>query len=393
MYNNSAFVLDNGLNSLGVVRCLGRHHVPVYVVCSDKKREASKSRYAKNIILEDTSDETIISILIDNAKRLEHKPTLFFTSDYYLKFVSHHYDVLSKYFLIQISERESIETVSEKKKFAEYTTKNNFPAPQTNVCATLSEVEKLSDILEYPVIMKPSEAYQWRDLEFKMLYIENKDMLVEQWRKLQGTCDDILIQQFISGPDESHYAYCAYRTPEKGEVASICVNKKRLNPIHGGVCAFLQVIRDPEMEDIGKRILESLNYIGVASVCFKKDDRTGKPFIHEINGRLPLWHSVTQMCGIDFPFMMYKDMINEPIEVSSKVTKYGKWTSFIRDFRSFKQYRHVGEIGFWQWVKSYRGLRMVAEFAWDDWGPFVFCIKQLVNNSLQKFKTLFLKKI
>lgn len=383
----SAFVLGNGLNSLGVVRSLGRHQIPVYVVCIEKEDEAVKSCYARHIILKDTSDEAMVAVLTDSARRLDHKPALFFTSDYFLKFVSRCYDVLSKYFLIQISSHDSIEAVSDKKKFAEFTDKNRFPAPRTHIPSSLSEVVKLADKLEYPVILKPSESYQWRNKNYKIVYVDNKEILVKRWGELQGSCDNILIQQFIMGPDKLHYAYCAYRTVEKGEVVSICVNKTRLNPIHGGVCAFLQVVRDEEMEDVGKRILESLNYIGIGSVDFKKDERTGRPFIHEVNGRLPLWHSVMQMCGIDLPYIMYRDLINSPIDIPANVTKHGKWVSLPRDISSLRQYQRKGEIGLWEWLKSFRGLRMCAEFAWDDWGPFWFCLKQLINKSLQKFKT------
>ncbi len=284
----SAFVLDNGLNSLGIVRSLGRHKIPVYVFGQGKERYAFKSRYTTAIELKDQLDtDAVVGSLLEVSSRLDHKPVLFFTSDFFLKLVSSYYDTLSEHFLVQLPSPKAVETVANKKKFADFVVKHDFPVPQTYIPTSISEVVELADKLEYPVILKPSESYQWRNQDFKIVYTKNKDTLVEKWKALQDSCDDLLIQQVIEGPDELNYSYCAYRTPEREEILSICVNKIRLVPVYGGVGTFIQVVTDKEIEDIGRRTLEMLQYVGIGSVSFKKDAKTGKPYIYEVNGRLP----------------------------------------------------------------------------------------------------------
>ena len=381
----SAFVLGNGLNGLGIVRSLGRHQIPVYVFGQGKKRFAFKSRYATAVELKDRQDEDeVVNSLLEVSSRLDHKPVLFFTSDFYLKLISKYYDILSDHFLIQLSGPEAIETATKKKNFTEFALKHDLPVPKTYIPASISEVVELADTLEYPVLLKPSESYRWKKLDFKVVYIENKSTLVEQWKTLQGTCDDLLIQQVIEGPDDQVYSYYAYRTQEQGEILSVCVNKLRLNPIHGGVGAFLRIVTDKEIEGIGRRTLEALQYVGVASVCVKKDTKTGKPYIYEINGRMPLCHTAIQMCGYDLPYIMYRDIIQSPIQIPTQVKRYGKWTSLGLDIQAFKQYYRQGELGFWAWLMSYRGLRMCAEFAWDDWGPFIFYLKELTIRIIHR---------
>ena len=61
------------------------------------------------------------------------------------------------------------------------------------------------------------------------------------------------------------------------------------------------------MEEIASEVLDRLGWIGLASVCFKVDSRTGLPVIHEVNGRLPQFHGIAQAAGIDLPFLMYLD--------------------------------------------------------------------------------------
>lgn len=385
----SAFVLDNGLNSLGIVRSLGRHKIPVYVFGQGKERYAFKSRYTTAIALKNQQDKAaVVNSLLEVSSRLDHKPVLFFTSDFFLKLVSSYYDTLSKHFLIQLSSQEAVEIATNKKMFAEFAIKHDFPVPKTYIPTSISEVVALADKLEYPVGLKPSESYQWRNQDFKIVYTKNKDILVEKWKALQSSCDELLIQQVIEGPDDQVYSYYAYRTQEQGEILSVCVNKLRLNPIHGGVGAFLRIVTNKEIEDIGRRTLETLQYVGVASVCVKKDAKSGKPYIYEINGRLPLCHTVIQMCGYDLPYIMYRDIIESPIQIPKQVKRYGKWSSLEMDIRSFKKYHRQGELGFWAWLKSYRGLRMFAEFAWDDWGPFRLCLKRLTTRGIKQIRKI-----
>jgi D-aspartate ligase len=389
----SAFVLGNGLNGLGVVRSLGRHQIPVYVFGQGKERYAFKSRYTTAVLLKNKQDKSaVVESLLDVSSRLDHKPVLLFTTDFFLKLVSSYYDILSKHFLIQLPNPEAVQTVANKKKFADFVVKHDFPVPQTYTPTSISEVAEIADKLEYPVILKPSESYQWRKLGFKVVHIKNKHTLVENWQALQNSCDDLLIQQVIEGPDTLNYSYCAYRTPKGGEVLSICINKIRLVPVHGGVGTFIKVVTDKEVEKLGRRILEELQYVGIGSVSIKKDAKTGKPHIYEVNGRLPQWHTIFQMCGIDLPYIMYRDIIQSPIEVPTKVEMHGKWAALKLDTNSFIGYHKLNELGLWAWLKSYRGLRMCAEFAWDDWRPFGFCLKQITSKGIRKISRTYNNK-
>jgi len=92
------------------------------------------------------------------------------------------------------------------------------------------------------------------------------------------------------------------------------------------------------------------------------------------------------MCGIDLPYIMYRDIIESPIQIPKQVKRYGKWSSLEMDICSFKNYHRQGELGLWAWLKSFRGLRMCAEFAWDDWGPFGLCLKQLAAKGIKQIR-------
>ena len=49
-----------------------------------------------------------------------------------------------------------------------------------------------------------------------------------------------------------------------------------------------------------------------------------------------------------------------------------KWLDTVADFRAFQQYHERGELGVKDWLRSWRGARAFALFAWDDPLPFLF---------------------
>lgn len=391
-----ALVLGEGLNALAVVRSLGRHNIPVYVFNKESDDIVYKSRHVSRfqpMNIDDT--QSVADQLIEFANQIGKKPALFFTSDYYLRFVSRYFNQLCQAFYLQVPDANAIETVTNKAKFAHFTKKYDLPAPASFVPKTLKEVESLVEIIQFPVILKPSKSYDWTSKEFskkfgtkKVIRVGNKDALVETWQVLQHSSDDLVIQEMIDGGDDQHYSYCIYRRPQQGATLSICVNKIRVNPIHGGAGSFLQVVSNSEMENIAKKTLEALQYVGVGSVCFKINAKTNKPQIHEVNGRFPQWHSIFQACGMDLPYVMYRDMIGDSVSASAKVTKSGKWVALEMDINSFIEYRRHHELNLWQWLTSYYGVKTCAEFAWDDWGPFYFFLKQFGSKVLKKINKL-----
>ena len=72
-------------------------------------------------------------------------------------------------------------------------------------------------------------------------------------------------------------------------------------PYTGGRSSFRESCRDEELVRLGERLLEAIDYDGVAMVEFRRDARNERPYFIEINGRL--WGSLALAlhCGVDFP--------------------------------------------------------------------------------------------
>jgi predicted ATP-grasp superfamily ATP-dependent carboligase len=112
-----------------------------------------------------------------------------------------------------------------------------------------------------------------------------------------------LIQERIVGPGDGLFVLF-----DRGRlIATFAHRRLREKPPAGGVSVYREsVAADPELVEYSARLLEPLGWHGVAMVEFKRDHRSGRPFLMEVNGRF--WGSLQLAidAGIDFPFLTYQ---------------------------------------------------------------------------------------
>jgi len=108
-----------------------------------------------------------------------------------------------------------------------------------------------------------------------------------------------IVQEFI--PDTNEYGYFALYD-HGTQVASFQHRQTRAYNYAGGPSAYRESIRIPELERAGRRLLNELDWHGVAMVEFLRDESTGEFKLMEINPRF--WSSLpfSIKAGVDFPY-------------------------------------------------------------------------------------------
>ena len=191
---------------------------------------------------------------------------------------------------------------------------------------------------------------------------------------------DLLLQEVIVGNDDDHFSVLIYRSPRFGEVFRLCVNKERVWPVRNGAGSFSRVFPDGRMEEISTELLERLGWVGMASVCFKVDSRTGQPMIHEVNGRLPQIHGIAQAAGIDLPFLLYVDAMGGDLGPVPTPSEAATYRIFSMDCAGLLAYRRAGDLTRREVVRHAMQIDAIAEFAGDDWRPSLAVIRQGLAN-------------
>jgi predicted ATP-grasp superfamily ATP-dependent carboligase len=128
----------------------------------------------------------------------------------------------------------------------------------------------------------------------------------------------LLIQQRVEGPGVGIFLLLW----EGRTLATFAHQRIREKPPSGGVSVYRESIAaDPQLVARSRALLEHFGWCGVAMVEYKVDERTGTPYLMEVNGRF--WGSLQRAvdAGVDVPVLLVAAATGEgPEPVQSYTT-------------------------------------------------------------------------
>src|SRR5256885_1551227 len=68
-----------------------------------------------------------------------------------------------------------------------------------------------------------------------------------------------------------------------------------------------------EVVEQGLALLRALGFHGISQVEVMRDPRDGRYKLLEVNPRLWQWHSLAAACGVDLPWIAYRDLTGDPL--------------------------------------------------------------------------------
>jgi len=165
------------------------------------------------------------------------------------------------------------------------------------------------EVSSYPVVVKGVEG-------------SGKIRYVNSAKELEALdLSESLVQEYI--PGEGYGFFALY---SEGRLrASFMHRRLREYPATGGPSIAAESVRDPELEEAGLRLLDTLGWHGVVMAEFKKDSRDGRFKLMEINPKF--WGSLelAVRAGIDFPYLTAKMAFEGDVE---PVFEYGVGVRF-----------------------------------------------------------------
>lgn len=283
-------------HSLAIVRHLGRRGVQVSIVATSAKSLACRSKYCHKVIPSRAEGlEALVETILESVKR--ERFDLVMPVSYPLTLaLARRRDEFAKFTRLEVVEGEAIELAANKAKMTDLAAKIGVPAPKT-LFAT--EIEDRAHELRFPVVIKPQKESPGR------APIRYADNLVQLRKHLsagghQGIAspgDGLLVQEFIPG-----FGCGFFATYQKGVCKRIFMHRRvREYPASGGVSSCAESFYDPQLEMHGRRMLDSLDWHGVAMVEFRHDSRDNQYKLMEINPKF--WGSLdlALAAGADFP--------------------------------------------------------------------------------------------
>jgi predicted ATP-grasp superfamily ATP-dependent carboligase len=113
----------------------------------------------------------------------------------------------------------------------------------------------------------------------------------------------VLLQRHIAGVGEGFFAL-----RWQGRIVAMFAHRRlREKPLTGGVSVYRESIAlDEQLALPGRRLLDALDWTGVAMIECKRDPATGRQYVMEMNGRF--WGSLQLAidAGVDFPALLVR---------------------------------------------------------------------------------------
>ncbi len=369
-------MLVGGVN---LVRCLGAAGIPAIVATPDPEEPALASRHCvRRVVLPgfERADAAAAELAaLGDALAREHgtRVPLLYGSDDALELIYVHRARLERSFLMMLNDPDVAEALLEKDRFQSFAESRGLPVPRSLAWESLAAHDG-------PVVVKPSAKADWHDSPLKKrLFGDSKALVFETGAQAAGDAgvalyrDQLTIQEYIPGDDTCIWSYHAV-ADEKGAVLDAFIGRKvRTYPPRTGESAFIELGHDAELLALGARIAAQVPLKGVFKMDFKRDARTGRWYLLEINARFNLWHYLGAANGLNLPGVACAWLTRgeRPSAAGRYATTY-RWLSLELDARAFLQLRREGSLSTPSWLASILFSRNVYNvFAWADPGPWL----------------------
>lgn len=198
--------------------------------------------------------------------------------------------------------------------------KQGISCPETKFGEEVYDVQKISKEMVYPVVIRPRMKVTWKGDKAVILkvtsnnYAFNSKDFVNKWTRLVHILksvglqqDFLMISRFIQGE-----GYGVEALLHNGELKAVFTHRRlREYPVTGGASTLRESVKNEDLAEKGIRMLKAMNWEGVAMVEFKGNKYVNRHELIEVNGRF--WGSLSLAInsGVDFPYLLYKSIIDK----------------------------------------------------------------------------------
>jgi D-aspartate ligase len=367
-----AMVFNCYVGGLAVIRSLGRRGIPVVAVDYSRDAIGFSSRYTYESVIAphpETDEDGFVEFLIEGASKWAGS-ILIPAHDFELAAFSHYKEELSRHYILPVPAWKDTKNIVDKKGTYEIAARLGIPIPKTLPINSISPMEVLKDSIDYPCLLKPRKGYEFLPKAKRKSFIINDSEQLKSGIAQADQFDcEMMIQELIPGGDDQFYEYIAYYNQESKPMAEFTWRKLRQNPPVLGVGRVGESTHSDEIIGPSRQILDELLFVGLCEVEFKKDPRDGQLKLVEINGRNTLQMALPIRCGIDFPWIMYNDLVWKKKLQFSEYQAGVKWINELADIPYAIRHPIREKPMTKKYLSPYFSQKTFAIFAKDDWKP------------------------
>ncbi len=300
MKNNKFTVLipDGESNlALQVLRCLAQ--VPslrVDILSSDPLSLVRFSKYRSKYLMHKAPDDSKEKFeIICNAIKKTNADVVLPVDVPVTRLIASYKDLLEPLAALPpIASPEQIDIAGDKGLLAGFLLQNNIPTPDSVVYRNNEKVNWDILKLAFPVLAKPRVARGGEGIKIFNRLSELKDYFNSECHP-----ENYVIQTCIDGYDIGCSVLC-----KNGEILAYTMEKRILPPdVPFAPRTGIDFFYDDQVYKIVQRLMQALNWSGVANIDLRYDEADGLPKVLEINTRY--WGNLigSLISGVNFPYL------------------------------------------------------------------------------------------
>jgi len=294
--------------TLAAVRSLGKSGVEVTVGESSRVAASFFSKYCSRSLVYPSvhrHPEAFLAFLRQELRN-RHYDLVMPMEEETLLLLARHRGEFASVARLPIPSFQEIARVRDKGWLLQHASQEGIPIPRTMWVKDMTELRTINDAIPPPWVIKPRVSSG----SFGIAYVEQAKDLPEAYRTVHSQFPFPLIQERL--PLEGEAFGCSALLDKGSRVKALFVHRRlREYPITGGPSTLRESVRYPRIEELSIRLLQSLQWYGVAMVEFKVDPRDNEPKLMELNPRF--WGSLALAihAGVDFPYLLYRMAMGE----------------------------------------------------------------------------------
>jgi len=365
-----AVVLGSGANGLGVARSLVHARVPVWLLDTDPRRPEMYTRAARPLAIKALQGDGLIEELERLARTLfrDTPPVLFLTQEETVKTVSQQREHLENLYRFVLPAKATVDALQHKDGFQQLAEQHGAPIPPLVHVRTLDDLPALAR-LHYPAVVKPAGRHAEYARQFKKAYrVEDMAQATELVRRILPVMPDVVVQEWIEGPDSNIYFCLQYLDRQGRGAASFTGRKIRSWPPQTGGTASCTVAPEAhaELSRLTEQFFRATGVVGMASMEYKRDARSGAfRMVEPTIGRTDYQEEVATLNGVNLPYAAWCSEAGVPCHGPAPMLRPRVWRVRSEDEQSAAAQKQSPRQGFegasvvdalWRWSDPMPGL-------------------------------------
>jgi len=389
----AVFLGANHYTGLSGIRTLGRRGVCVIALDYQFSNAfALASRYVHRRVLcpdINIAEQKLVDFLIELAADYSGKPVLIPSHDAYALMIDRHSAALSERYLFHRGPQGLLEQIINKRGLYALSCAHGMRAPLTLLPSGAGEDEDAASKMTFPCLVKPALSHLFVKVFRRKLFVaHDKNELFDALRRSREANLEVMVQQLIPGFDDKMYLLSVFIDREGQATHVVSAQKLRQFPANFGSSTLTHQYPVPKLFAPGISFLQRIGYRGYCELEFKRHADTDEFYMLEVNARLSTLNSLYDACGLEYPYIIYRDLTGDPLPpvyLTDKHLNYAFY-HFYEDIYSVDRYLKTKQLAWKNIIMPLLVHRKIyAVWALDDPVPVLHFVKIIIQKLWRRF--------